>query len=88
MDPIGYSKVLKWLTLPSAGGLSQMAAAKSGWVRKNALLWSDVQPSSSGSFDWNASSVKLLETELKSAAENGMEVILIVRSTPTWGAEE
>lgn len=51
------------------------------WVRRNALLWSDVEPEP-GSRNWQALSG--LELELQNAAAEGLQVILVVRSTPAW----
>lgn len=65
---------------PTAG-LAQMAAAQSTWVRRNAVIWSDIEPSE-GNYDWSVNAA--LENELINAANNGMQVILIVRSTPSW----
>lgn len=62
-----------------SSGLSFMAAAKSGWVRRNGLLWSEVE-ASKGARNWDPE----LESELISASKNGMETILIVRSAPSW----
>jgi len=59
--------------------LAQQAGAH--WVRINALLWSDVEPQP-GERRWEALSD--LEQKLRAAAENGLSVILIVRSTPAW----
>lgn len=50
-------------------------------MRVNGLLWSKVEPEE-GQRNWEA--VASLETELKSIAEIGVQVILIVRSTPPW----
>jgi hypothetical protein len=65
---------------PSAG-LVQIVEAGTNWVRRNALLWSGVEPTP-GARDWNTTAG--LEEELKNASDNGLEVILIVRSTPPW----
>jgi hypothetical protein len=51
------------------------------WVRRNALLWSDVEPLE-GRRNWGA--LAGLETEMKNAATHGLQLILIVRGTPTW----
>jgi hypothetical protein len=51
------------------------------WLRRNALLWSEIEPEE-GLRDWATQSI--LEEELIAAAELGHEVILIVRSTPSW----
>jgi hypothetical protein len=63
------------------GGLSQVKEMGAHWIRRNALLWSEVEPQL-GARNWEA--VAGLETELRNAAEQGLETILIVRSTPAW----
>lgn len=69
---IEYHKPNELLTVKEAGAL---------WIRRNALLWSLVEPTE-GVRDWAA--VSQLEEELIQAAEQGQQVILIIRSTPTW----
>jgi len=56
--------------------------ANNYWVRHNGLLWSTLQPNQGQAIDWSA--VSTLESYLIDASTRGMEVILIVRSTPTW----
>lgn len=51
------------------------------WLRRNALIWHDIEPEE-GVRNWDV--VERLEGELKTASENGQEVILIVRGTPIW----
>lgn len=67
--------------LTTAGGLDQLAATKAGWVRRNAVLWSDVQPTP-GTWYWSA--LAGLESELADASSRGLQTILIVRGTPAW----
>jgi hypothetical protein len=62
--------------------LSQAAEANNYWMRYNGLLWSDVQPNNNGELQWV--NVTALEENLKAANLAGMEMILIVRSTPAW----
>jgi hypothetical protein len=50
-------------------------------IRHNALLWSDVEPDK-GTRNWDA--VSDLEPKLANASELGLNVILIVRSAPSW----
>lgn len=58
-------------------------AANAGayWARKNALLWSVVEPAE-GAREWG--SVASLERELESISAHNMQTILIVRGTPAW----
>jgi hypothetical protein len=67
--------------LTSGGGLDQMAAANISWTRRNAVLWSSVEPTE-GARNWSA--LAGLESELQDASSKGIQVILIVRSTPEW----
>jgi hypothetical protein len=67
--------------ITTGGGLDQVAAANTTWVRRNAVLWSSVEPSD-GTFNWSA--LAGLDSELQNASNNGIQVILIVRSTPQW----
>ena len=65
----------------SAGGLDQMVAAGTSAVRRNAVVWSSIE-TTEGFYNWSA--MTGLESELKNASSNGMQVVLIVRSTPEW----
>ena len=67
--------------LTSGGGLDQMAVANISWTRRNAVLWSSVEPTE-GARNW--STLAGLESELQDASSKGVQVILIVRSTPEW----
>ena len=57
----------------------QMAGATR--VRRNALLWSAVEPNW-GDRNWDA--VAPLEQELKNAASLGLDIVLVVRGVPGW----
>lgn len=63
------------------GGLGLVAESGVHWVRRNALLWPQVEPSE-GARNWDA--VAALEQDLIRAAENDLQLILIVRGTPAW----
>jgi hypothetical protein len=51
------------------------------WVRRNSLKWSEVEPQE-GQRNWD-SQVKL-ENELQKASKRGLQVVLVVSSTPEW----
>jgi hypothetical protein len=51
------------------------------WVRRNALLWSHVEPFE-GNRNWDV--LSSLEEEMIDVSIRDMEMILIVRSTPAW----
>ena len=57
------------------------AQAGAFWMRKNALLWHQVERVE-GERNWN--SLATIEAILKTAAEQSQTTILIVRSTPPW----
>lgn len=52
------------------------------WVRLNGLIWSAIQPTETGGYQWqNATNI---ENYLILAAQRRLQTILIIRSTPTW----
>ncbi len=71
------------IQIDSAGGLDRLASTGADWVRRNAVLWSDVEPTQ-GTRNWSAPSIVSLDQELINAANQAITPILIVRSTPTW----
>jgi hypothetical protein len=58
-----------------------LAGKGATWIRRNALLWSAVEPIQ-GARNW--SNVVALERELVEASRLNLNVILIIRSTPSW----
>ncbi len=68
----------------NAISLNQASQAGASWTRRNAILWSQVEPVK-GQRNWSVLSG--LETELIRAADQGVQVILIIRSTPAWAAK-
>jgi hypothetical protein len=68
--------------ISAAFGLDLVVKNGTHWVRSNNVLaWAKVEPSE-GTRDW--ASQAALEQELKSAASQGLQVILIIRQTPVW----
>ena len=63
------------------GGMNEMTAARNYWLRLGDVSWSDVEPTK-GTRNW--SSLAGLEVELVNTRERGMEMVVIVSSTPTW----
>jgi hypothetical protein len=74
-----FGAEMEMLTPPH--GLDQMVAANVAWTRRNAVPWSLVEPTE-GVRDWSV--LTGLESELQDASSKGIQVILIVRSTPQW----
>ena len=54
------------------------------WTKRNALIWSVVEPVE-GTYNWG--NVASLEEELADAAAQGLEMILVVQGTPIWAQE-
>lgn len=65
----------------NATNAQQIRNAGASWVRRNALLWSDIEPTE-GARNWAAAAP--LEAEMKLANARGLNFILIIRSTPAW----
>ncbi len=61
---------------------SSTVNANTYWLRRNGLLWSDVQPNNPLEWGWPDNSS--LARDLIKANDNGIHVILIVRSAPAW----
>jgi hypothetical protein len=64
-----------------AWGLDLMVAAKTGWTRTPGIVWADIEPTE-GNYNWSVLSE--VETELRTASANGLQVIMIVHGTPQW----
>jgi hypothetical protein len=71
-------------SLSSARGFDLALNAGTRWVRRNGLLWRDVEPVEGAGYVWDAPLVRNLERDFRTAAANGIEVILIVRGSPAW----
>lgn len=65
-----------------SGGLTQMLAAQTQWVRRAAVEWSQVQPIENQPPNWGV--LATLEQELLNAAQNKLSIILVVRGVPGW----
>ncbi len=67
-----------------ARGLDGVVATSTTWIRRNGLLWKDVEPVEDGGYKWNAPSVQALEQEMINARNNNFKLIMIVRGSPRW----
>lgn len=70
--------------ITSAQGLNQVLRMGAYWLRRSSVYWNEIEPEE-GQRDWTKLSG--LEEELKRAAEKQLQVILVVRGTPTWAQE-
>ncbi len=68
--------------ISNSQGLQKMSQAGASWVRRNAILWSDIEPIQGGGYDW--SSLGSIEQDFLRARENNMEVVAIIRGIPDW----
>lgn len=75
---------LEMLSLSAHRGLDLVSATETRWVRRNALLWKDVEPTAGGGYNWSHPDVQRLEQELIRASELGINLVLIVRGSPAW----
>jgi hypothetical protein len=66
-----------------AGGLDLLTAAGSTWIRRPAIWWPDVEKTE-GVRNWNAPIIQSFDEELLNAARKGLQVIIVVRGTPSW----
>jgi hypothetical protein len=76
---------VEMLSISDKDGLTEVKAANVSYVRRNALKWSEIE-TTEGVYDW--SKQDWLMGEFRRASEAGMQVILVVRSTPTWAQAE
>ncbi len=65
-------------------GVDVMMQGGASWVRFNAIVWSQVEPQK-GTYDW--SSLDTLKTQLQAYQGKPVNVILVIRGTPTWARE-
>lgn len=75
---------IEMASITAERGLELATASGVGWIRRNSLLWRVVEPVEGAGYRWDDPLVQQLETELIAAAERGIRVILIIRSSPLW----
>jgi hypothetical protein len=54
------------------------------WMRRNGLLWRDVQPERGGVLRWDSPAIQYLEDDLRNAEQYRINVILVIRGSPRW----
>ena len=75
-----------WSYHPNTNGTNLFNQGAYHWIRRNGLIWSDVE-ASQGAYNWGASSVASLEKDMLNAVAMAKTIILIVRSTPSWAQQ-
>jgi hypothetical protein len=67
--------------ITTGDGLNQMVAAKISYARLPGVEWASVE-TTQGVYNWSV--LAGLETDLKNASSNGIQVILLIHNTPQW----
>ena len=67
--------------MTNQSGMQKVREADTSFIRFNGIRWGDVEPQE-GQRNWLAISER--EVQLRTAAQNDLHVILVVRYTPTW----
>jgi hypothetical protein len=75
-----------WSYHPNTNGTNLFNQGSFHWIRRNGLIWSDVE-SNQGIYNWGVSSIVSLEKDMLNAADMAKQIILIVRSTPSWAQQ-
>lgn len=65
-------------------GLDLVLTSGTKWVRRNGLLWKEIEPVEGAGYQWDLPSVKQLEQEMITASQNDIKLVLVVRSSPPW----
>jgi len=75
-----YGTQLQGFSNPNVTNLASQSGVN--WVRIDAFDWSQIEPNNTNpsGYNWNA----VDEASLKEASENGMNIIAIIRNTPSW----
>jgi hypothetical protein len=74
---------IEMTSMSAGGGLDIVAEAGTSWVRRPGIWWPDVEPTQ-GNRNWDVASIQMFEAEFKLAAAKELQVILVVRGTPSW----
>jgi hypothetical protein len=78
---------VEMVTFSDIHGKAKVVEANTSWVRLNGVLWSDVDiDGNPDNYQW--SKLSSLESQLADAKANNVEVILVVRSTPTYAQKD
>jgi hypothetical protein len=70
--------------LDAARGIDLVTTSGTRWVRRNALLWKQVEPTQGGAYSWDHPDIVELESEMIRASQLGINLVLIVRGSPGW----
>lgn len=83
-DHSGSTFGIEMLNLGAHRGLDLVSATETRWVRRNALLWKEIEPVAGGGYTWDHPHVQSLEAEMVRASQLGINLVLIVRGSPGW----
>ncbi|MGQ9926907.1 MAG: hypothetical protein ACUVS4_08555 [Chloroflexaceae bacterium] len=65
-------------------GLRLMSVSGTAWVRRNALEWKHIEPERGGGYHWDHPGVQVIEQDMRTASELGVNLIVIIRGSPSW----
>lgn len=68
-------------------GLDMLRSLGPAWIRRNGLLWKDVETIEGRGYVWTRPNVVALEREMLEVRERGLELILVVRGSPRWATQ-
>ncbi|MCH7589308.1 MAG: hypothetical protein IIC78_14930, partial [Chloroflexi bacterium] len=71
----------EYSSITTGHGVELMRTAGATWVGRAGIWWPDVEPTK-GTYDW--SQLSGFEAEFQLARSKHMEVVIIVRGTPSW----
>jgi hypothetical protein len=75
---------IEMLRLDAARGIDLVTTSGTRWVRRNGLLWKQVEPTQGAGYSWDHPDIKELELEMVRASQLGISLVLIVRGSPSW----
>lgn len=65
-------------------GLDLLLSTGTTWVRRNGLFWKEIEPVEGKGYVWDTPYIARLDREAINASEAGLNLILIVRASPSW----
>jgi hypothetical protein len=79
-----FSTVFGIETYSLSGSLDAIAATGTTWIRRNGLIWRNVEPTE-GARNWSAAAD--VEADMIAASNRNLKFILIIHGTPNWAAQ-
>jgi hypothetical protein len=70
--------------LLSSQGFDLLRTSGTYWIRRNAILWKDIEPIEGDGYRWDALRTRSLEQDFLNASRDNLEMVLVVRGSPQW----